>query len=83
MDVFKGVPSLSVLFENGKYRLPRGDKQSAELTDILTNELIGLGIESHDDTVMALWIAECGIRRKMNELRTNVEIIDDPTWRGF
>ncbi|MFC1538719.1 terminase large subunit domain-containing protein [Candidatus Latescibacterota bacterium] len=83
MDVFKGVPSLSVLFENGKYQLPRGDKQSVELTDILTNELIGLGIETHDDTVMALWIAECGIRRKMNELRSNMEIIDDPTWRGF
>jgi len=79
MDVFKGVPSLSVMFENGKYRLPRGDKRSEKLVDILTNELVGLGIETHDDTVMALWIAECGIRRK-SEQKSYLEIIDDPTW---
>ena len=82
MDVFKGVPSLSVLFENGKYRIPRGDEQSVELTDVLTNELVGLGIETHDDTVMALWIAECGIRQKKNEKRSYMEVIDDPTWLG-
>ena len=79
MDVFKGVPSLSVMFENGKYRLPRGDKRSEKLVDILTNELVGLGIETHDDTVMALWIAECGIRKK-SEQKSYLEIIDDPTW---
>ncbi|MFC1552927.1 hypothetical protein ACFL6P_10245 [Candidatus Latescibacterota bacterium] len=83
MDVFKGVPSLSVMFENGKYRLPRGDELSVELTDILTNELVGLGIETHDDTVMALWIAECGIRRKKNESSSYMEVIDDPTWLGL
>ena len=79
MDVFKGVPSLSVLFENGKYRLPRGDERSARLVDVLTNELVGLGIETHDDTVMAIWIAECGIRKK-RECETNLEVIDDPSW---
>ncbi|MFC1490905.1 hypothetical protein ACFL6K_06815 [Candidatus Latescibacterota bacterium] len=79
MDVFKGVPSLSVMFENGKYKIPRGDKRSVELTDILTNELIGLGIETHDDTVMALWITECGIRRNKNDSRSYMEVINDPT----
>jgi len=79
MDVFKGVPSLSMLFENGKYMLPRGDEHSARLVDVLTNELVGLGIETHDDTVMALWIAECGIRKK-KECETNLEVIDDPSW---
>ena len=79
MDVFKGVPSLSVLFENGKYRLPRGDDRSARVVDVLTNELVGLGIETHDDTVMALWIAECGIRKK-KECETYLEVIDDPSW---
>jgi len=78
-DVFKGVPSLSVLFENGKYHLPKGDERSARLTEILTNELIGLGIETHDDTVMALWIAECGIR-KQQENEAKLELIDDPTF---
>ncbi len=78
MDVFTGVPSLSVLFENRKYRLPRGDEHSAALCDALTNELVGLGIERHDDLVMALWIAECGIRRQ-RERAARIEVIDDPT----
>ena len=79
MDVYKGVPSLSVLFEHGKYRLPCRDERSSRLTGILTDELVGLGIEAHDDTVMALWICECGIRMKKEEL-ARVEVVDDPTW---
>lgn len=79
MDVFKGVPSLSVLFENGKYRLPRGDERSSRLVDVLADELTGLGVESHDDTVMALWIAECGIRRFRHD-ESALEVIDDPTF---
>lgn len=78
MDVFKGVPSLSVLFENGKYRLPRGDERSRRYIDTLTNELVGLGVETHDDTVMALWIAECGIRKERTR-ESGLEVIDDPT----
>jgi phage terminase large subunit-like protein len=80
MDVYKGVPSLSVLFENGKYRLPCGDERSRAMVDILANELVGLGVEAHDDTVMALWIAECAIRTR-REKESYLEVIDDPTWR--
>jgi hypothetical protein len=40
---------------------------------------VGLGVEAHDDTVMALWIAECGIR-KVREKGGGVEVIEDPTW---
>jgi hypothetical protein len=76
-DVYRGVPSLSVLFENGKYRLPRGDERSSRMTDVLTDELVGLGIEAHDDTVMALWIAECGVRKVRGG--GGIEIIEDPT----
>ena len=79
MDVFIGVPSLSVMFEHGKYRLPRGDERSVRLTNTLTNELVGLGIERHDDMVMALWICECGIRRKRAE-QARLEVIVDPTY---
>ncbi|MCE5248993.1 hypothetical protein LLG96_02105 [bacterium] len=78
MDVFRGVPSLSVLFENGKYRLPVGDERSARLMETLAGELVGLGVETHDDTVMALWITECGIRRH-RETEALIEVIDDPT----
>lgn len=79
MDVFKGVPSLSVLFENGKFILPAGDDRSARLSNILANELVGLGIETHDDTVMALWITECAIR-KFGEAGSRLEVIDVPGW---
>ncbi len=78
MDIYRGVPSLSVLFENGKYRLPRGDGRSAKLIDTLADELVGLGVETHDDMVMALWIAECGIR-KLREGDGGIEVIEDPT----
>jgi len=78
MDIYRGVPSLSVLFENRKYRLPCGDERSSMLAGALTNELVGLGIEAHDDLVMALWIAECGIRR-MSRDGGALEVIDDPT----
>ncbi|MFC1574291.1 terminase large subunit domain-containing protein [Candidatus Latescibacterota bacterium] len=79
MDVFKGVPSLSVLFENGKYNLPMGDARSSGLVSTLTNELVGLGIETHDDMVMALWITDCGIRR-YHDTERSLEVIDDPTF---
>ncbi len=77
MDIYRGVPSLSVYFENGKYRLPRGDERSITITNALADELVGLGVESHDDMVMALWIAECGIRNHRERAGT-LEIIDDP-----
>ena len=79
MDIYRGVPSLSVLFENGKYNLPKGDARSAKLIDALADELVGLGVESHDDMVMALWIAECGIR-KVREGGNGIEVIEDPGW---
>jgi hypothetical protein len=56
-DLYTGVPSLSVLFENRKFRIPRGDERSVALTDILVAELNGLRREAHDDTVMWLWLA--------------------------
>lgn len=65
-----GVPSLRVLLENGKLRIPRGDKHSVETTDIWINEMKCFtwldgkmqGVGSHDDTVMAFWIADQAVR---------------------
>lgn len=70
----RGVPSLRTLFENGKIRLARGDARSQEATDILMAELQGFswlkgklqGVGIHDDTVMALWIADCAVRSGSN-----------------
>ena len=57
----KGVPSLRVLLENGKFRIPRGDARSVELTDIWIDEMRSFtwhdgklaSVGGHDDTVMA------------------------------
>jgi hypothetical protein len=67
----KGVPSLRVLLENKKMRIPRGDQKSIEMTDIWINEMRALtwsegGIKSvsgHDDTVMGNWICDQAIRQ--------------------
>jgi len=66
----RGVPSLRPLIENGKWRFPRGDALSVELTDLLLDELNDFGfvdgkvqgIGNHDDCVMAMWIADQAIR---------------------
>jgi phage terminase large subunit-like protein len=62
-DPWEGVPSLSVLFENGKVILPSKTKEDREMLEPLINELWGLGRETHDDTVMSLWIAETVLRK--------------------
>jgi phage terminase large subunit-like protein len=62
-DPWEGVPSLGALFENGKVVLPSRTPEDRAAVDVLVNELWGLGREAHDDTVMALWIAECVLRK--------------------
>lgn len=57
----KGVPSLRVLLENGKFRIPRGDKRSIEITNLWIEEMRAFtwvegalkSVGTHDDTVMA------------------------------
>ena len=61
----KGVPGLRVLLENAKFRIPRGDRRSVELTDIWVEEMRSFtwhegklqSVGGHDDTVMACRIA--------------------------
>ena len=67
----KGVPSLRVLLENQKFRIPRGDARSVELTDEWINEMRAFtwsdgklqSVGTHDDTVMACWICDQAIRQ--------------------
>lgn len=66
----KGVPSLRVLLENGKFRIPRGDKRSIELTNLWIEEMRAFtwvegslkSVGTHDDTVMGCWICDQAIR---------------------
>ena len=62
-DLYRGVPSLAVLFENEKIRLPYKTDNDQEMTDKVVAEFYGLGTEAHDDIVMAAWIAQCGVER--------------------
>jgi len=65
-----GVPQLRVLLENAKVRIPRGDRESVEKGDEWIKEMRHFtwlegklqGVGSHDDTVMAFWIANCAVR---------------------
>lgn len=62
-DFYIGVPSMSVIFENAQIRLPYKTSRDKYLTNLLITELHRLGIEKHDDLVMALWIGTAGIFR--------------------
>jgi hypothetical protein len=62
-DLYVGVPSLAVVFENKRIRLPYRTDKDKEITDLIISEFYGLGTEPHDDIVMAAWIAHCGVDR--------------------
>jgi hypothetical protein len=65
----EGVPSLQILFENCKFKIPRRTSRCREKTDVLINELKCFtwaegklqGLGAHDDCVMSLWIANQAI----------------------
>ena len=61
-SIFTGVPRLTVLFENEKVVLPSRDKDDRDTLDPLVQELIGFGVEKHDDTVLCLSIAEATLQ---------------------
>ena len=66
----RGLPSLRTLLENGKFRIPRGDARSVELTDLWITELNQFlfdkgrvqSIGAHDDVAMACWICDQACR---------------------
>lgn len=63
VDVYEGIPSLQALFEADMIELPYGDERSRKFVDIFIAELHGLGVETHDDTVLSFWLNEIGIRK--------------------
>lgn len=62
-SVYEGVPSMALSFELGRIALRHASAKEKERVDTLATELHGLGVEQHDDTVMALWMAIRTIRR--------------------
>ena len=65
-----GLPSMRILLENQKFRIPRGDKISILATDEWIEELSNFTFENdklesvgaHDDMAMASWICNEAIR---------------------
>lgn len=64
-DLRAGLPGLAILFEQGKFKFPRGDQRSIDITDTICLELSTVtwtekgrleGVGEHDDTCMSLWI---------------------------
>jgi intein/homing endonuclease len=66
-DLYEGLPSLAILFNQGRIRLPRGDQYSNEMTDLMCTEFNSITIKpqtgklesagTHDDTVLSAWFA--------------------------
>lgn len=67
----KGVPSLRVLLENKKIRIPRGDAHSVKMTDLWKDEMRSFtwvdgkltSVGEHDDMAMAFWVADQAVRQ--------------------
>ena len=63
-DFQKGLPALAMLFERGKIKIPRGDKRSIDMADLIASELGSIaftekglqGTTEHDDVAMCLWL---------------------------
>lgn len=70
-DFIKGVPGMTILFEKGKVKLPRGNRFSIDVTDALTSELSAIawtdegiqGVGEHDDMAIMTWLATIGARK--------------------
>lgn len=64
-DLKVGLPALAALFEMSKIKMPRGNENSRNVSDLICTQANGFGwIENkiastakHDDTLMGLWIA--------------------------
>jgi len=69
-SIDRGVPSLRMTLENRKWRIPRGDAESIEKTDVWIGEMMAMGwingqvgsVGDHDDTVMACWMCDTAVR---------------------
>lgn len=64
-DAFEGIPALSTLFELGRIDLCADTENERRARAVLVDELWRLGVGTHDDTVMALWLAVLTVRKWM------------------
>lgn len=63
VDMKHGIPSLAVMFEQNKFRLPYGDDHSRNMADIILSEFNSfthtnkglMSVAPHDDTALSTW----------------------------
>jgi hypothetical protein len=78
-SVWEGVPGMALMWELGRIDLCHATERERSKVDTLVQELHGLGLEAHDDTVMALWMAVTTIRRWIRRRnRERVKLIGAP-----
>lgn len=66
----RGVPALRLSLEHNKWKIPRGDDNSIEQTNVWIKEMGCIGwidgkvqtVAGHDDTVMACWMCDTAVR---------------------
>lgn len=84
----RGLPSMRLLHEQRKYRIPRGDARSIELTDAWMKEMQAFTFDrgrvkssaSHDDIGMANYICEQAIREADFHFSFGEEEEDQAAW---
>lgn len=70
-DLKAGLPSVAILYEQGKVRCPRGNQESIDTSESLAMELMSVtwtehgleGVGEHDDQAMALWLTTVAAKR--------------------
>lgn len=76
-DFKSGVPSLSLLFERGMIKIPRGNQDSIDMADTIALELNSItwtekgleGVGEHDDTGMCLWLLSLAAKEMTSGFR--------------
>lgn len=80
-DMYEGVPALAVLFERGLIKLPRGNEDSKNITDLICSEFNSItftdkgklqAATDHDDTVMSSFFAIRTMQKVSDGLRLSL-----------
>lgn len=84
-DLREGLPSLAILFEQGRIKMPRGDEYSKEQTDWLCSEFNTITIKpdtgklesagAHDDGPMSSWLGIKGTNLNRNMSNFDFSIV--------
>lgn len=57
-NYYTGIAAMAYGFENKKWVLPYESDYDKKMTNIMIQEFHGLGVEKHDDVLMAIWFFE-------------------------